>query len=193
MLAMQYSFTFPADYPMDIIRQRIANNGHKTDDFPGLIFKTYLMSKKTGPDTENRYAPFYLWKDAEAMNGFLTHPGFMRLSQDFGWPSVRIWSVLTEKRLPSLIHAHHATRVLTSLPPYTDLADLRANEAERAAKDVDDGALAAVTALEPVTWTLVRFRLWTEPPTSSPATTTYDVGHVSVMAGFEEPVSKRVE
>lgn len=44
VVAMQYSFVLPADYDMNIIKQRIASKGHLLDDFPGLIFKTCLIA-----------------------------------------------------------------------------------------------------------------------------------------------------
>jgi hypothetical protein len=47
MLAMQYSFTFPADYDMAIIERRIAENGHRLDGFPGLLFKAYLYARRS--------------------------------------------------------------------------------------------------------------------------------------------------
>jgi len=39
MIAMQYRFPLPADYDMAIIDRRIADKGHLTDGFPGLLFK----------------------------------------------------------------------------------------------------------------------------------------------------------
>jgi hypothetical protein len=38
MLAMQYSFTLPADYDMAIIYNRIREKGHLLDDFPNVRF-----------------------------------------------------------------------------------------------------------------------------------------------------------
>jgi hypothetical protein len=36
MLAMQYSFTLPADFDMDIISARVAAKGPLVNGFPGL-------------------------------------------------------------------------------------------------------------------------------------------------------------
>ena len=46
MLAMQYSFTLPADYDMDIIRRRVASKGPLIDGLPGLGFKAYLYARR---------------------------------------------------------------------------------------------------------------------------------------------------
>jgi hypothetical protein len=50
MITMQYRIALPADYDMDIIRRRIAERGHLTDDFPQLSFKAYLYADRSvGP------------------------------------------------------------------------------------------------------------------------------------------------
>ena len=42
MLAMQYKIQLPDDFDMNLIRQRVRENGTKTDGFQDLIFKAYL-------------------------------------------------------------------------------------------------------------------------------------------------------
>ena len=92
MHAMQYEITLPADYDMGIIRKRVADKGHLLDAHPGLGLKAYLVRER-GQDGSpvNQYAPFYLWRTAEGMNGFLWGPGFRGLSADFGRPAVHHW------------------------------------------------------------------------------------------------------
>lgn len=46
MIAMQYSFTLPADYDMSIIDRRIRDKGPLLDGFPNLGFKAYLSARK---------------------------------------------------------------------------------------------------------------------------------------------------
>ena len=46
MLAMQYNFTLPADFDMDIIRKRVAAKGPLVDGFPGLGFKAFLYARR---------------------------------------------------------------------------------------------------------------------------------------------------
>ena len=63
MIAMQYSFTLPADYDMGIIDRRIRDRGPGTDGLPHLGFKAYLSARKGEfGSAENLYAPFYLWQ-----------------------------------------------------------------------------------------------------------------------------------
>lgn len=75
MIVMQYRYTLPADYDMAVIDTRIQENGAKLDGFPGLFFKTYLVSRSDDAYcAENRYAPLYLWKNAKAMANFYRVP-----------------------------------------------------------------------------------------------------------------------
>ena len=46
MLAMQYNIQLPDDFDMNLIRQRVRENGTKTDGFQDLTFKAYLISTK---------------------------------------------------------------------------------------------------------------------------------------------------
>ena len=46
MQLMQYEITLPADYDMGIIRHRVATCGSKTDEFPDLGLKAYLVREQ---------------------------------------------------------------------------------------------------------------------------------------------------
>lgn len=188
MLAMQYSFTLPADYDMAIVRDRIAAKGHLTDAFPLLVFKAFLHasrddSRRNGLD--NLYAPFYLWEDNEGMNNFLGGSGFASLVQAFGRPTISVWSVWHARLLPTLAGASWATREVLAIAPGANLGDLRQAEQENNGVDIEQhGALGAVVAFEPATWTLVRFRLWDayRAEFDRPGVLAYEVGHMSVPA-----------
>lgn len=47
MYAMQYQVGLPADYNMQIIRDRVRKTGHLMDGFAGLEFKAYLIREKS--------------------------------------------------------------------------------------------------------------------------------------------------
>jgi hypothetical protein len=183
MIAMQYRFPLPADYDMAIIDRRIANKGHLTDGFPGLLFKAYLSACKTGPARDNAYAPFYVWNTVDGMHAFLNGPGFAGVSQAFGRPAVATWLVWHARLGPGFAQARFASVERLPIAPGTDLEALRSNETRLAADAVDGGgALAAVAGYEPGEWTLVRFRLWDREPAASAAACVYAVGHVSAAA-----------
>ncbi|MHA6204978.1 DUF4865 family protein [Dyella soli] len=181
---MQYSFTLPADYDMAIVRQRIASKGPMLDDFDGLHFKAYLHTTRGDPTFdahENLYAPFYLWRDSAAMQRFLGSPGFAGVAQAFGWPVIGCWPVWDAQVTPEARDARFASQEIHAIEPYTDLDALRRDEQSALQHDIGRGALAAVNAFEPTTWTRVRFRLWREPPAATAAShrRLYAVGHVS--------------
>lgn len=180
MIAMQYRFPLPADYDMAIIDQRIADRGHLTDGFPGLLFKAYLSARKTGPDRDNVYAPFYVWNTVDGMHAFLNGPGFAGVAQAFGRPAVATWLVWQALVRPGFAQAKFASVERQAILPGTDLAALRGEETRLAADaDASGGALAAVAGYEPGDWTLVRFRLWDREPAAGAALHVYAVGHVS--------------
>jgi len=82
MIAMQYSFTLPADYDMAIIDARIRDKGHLFDGFPHLRFKTFLAARQHGgecPSTANLYAPFYLWDEPAGLDAQIYAVGHMSL------------------------------------------------------------------------------------------------------------------
>jgi len=187
MLAMQYSFTLPADYDMAIIRRRIAEKAHLLDGFPGLAFKAYLSAERRDqalPSEENLYAPFYLWQDSQGMNAFLSGAGFAALTQAFGRPRVRVWSAWHTRTQPALATAVCASRDIVRLPAHAPLDEYLARERDAADAALADGALAAVSAFEPGDWTSVRFCLWPElrNDLTRDDRQLYRVGHVSTSS-----------
>ena len=179
MIAMQYSFTLPADYDMAIVRQRIADKGHLLDHFDGLLLKAYLHAERGPASEENLYAPFYVWRDSAAMQRFLGSEGFANLVKAFGWPSIRVWPVWDVYLTPEARHAHFATREIQAIAPFTALDALREEQRTLLQRDIERGAVAAVSAFEPTTWTRVSFRLWDDSLPAHPAGQRYQVGHVS--------------
>jgi hypothetical protein len=179
-LAMQYSFTLPADYDMAIVERRIAEKGPALDGWPGLSAKAYLSARRDANQRENLYAPFYVWDDAAAMSGFLTGRGFAGVSDAFGWPQVRVWIVWRAWLARDVEQARFATREIAPIEPHAALDELEAQENEAADEAIERGALAAVAGFEPTSWTRVRFRLWRQPPERRDGVAHYDVGHVSL-------------
>ena len=145
MIAMQYVFTLPADYDMNRIVDRVATKGAGFDRFPGLVFKTFLMSE-VGKDgaVENRYAPFYVWQSAEAMRDFLTGAAFRTLVGSFGRPAIRTWLPL--KVVPPSRAARTLDLVLEPVPLGSDLTGLT------------PAATDDVVGVDPTGWQLVRVK-----------------------------------
>jgi hypothetical protein len=186
MIAMQYSIALPADYDMAIIQRRIADKGPLLDDLPGLVFKAYLSADRGDralSSCSNLYAPFYLWRDAEAMRDFLAGAAFRALTASFGRPAVQLWTVCAAHLHADLRGARYARREIAAIVDADPLETLGEREAERARDDLAAGALAAVSAYEPHGWNLLRLRLWRDlPPPSPHVGQAYAVGHVSMPA-----------
>lgn len=188
MIAMQYSFTLPADYDMTIIDRRIRDKGPLLDGFPRLRFKAWLSARQQSADfasSENLYAPFYLWDDAEGIDSFLSSPGFATLARDFGRPSVKVWQVWHHGVTTDIGKPKYATRIIGGIAPYRDLASHRDAAIDHAKAAMKAGALAVVSAFDPGTWQQVQVCLWrraADVPVIAETGQVYDVGHVSLPA-----------
>ena len=91
MIAMQYKVKLPDNYDMNLIRQRVLANGEKTDGFPELLFKAYLVSDRgITLEQENEYSPLYLWKSNEGMNKFIFGGFYNNILKSFGWQKINI-------------------------------------------------------------------------------------------------------
>ncbi|MFI7011903.1 DUF4865 family protein [Streptomyces sp. NPDC050145] len=166
MHALQYEITLPADYDMDVIRERVATKGHLLDDFPGLAAKAYLMRERgVAGSPVNQYAPFYLWATAEGMNSFLWGPGFRGLAADFGRPVVQHWLGVTyEPGRAGGAPARTAVRRRTPIAEGTEL-ELLVPDLEREVTELaaSEGVVFAAGAVDPRTWERCVFSVWSDP------------------------------
>lgn len=188
MHALQYEITLPADYDMEIIRDRVATRGHALDDRPGLGLKAYVIRERgVAGSPVNQYAPFYLWQDTGAMSHFLVGGGgFQGIVADFGRPVAQHWAGVGLVAGPARGAAsapRAASRRLTAIPAGEpgDLAALFEREvAELEELSGRDGVHTAALAVDPRHWQLLRFVLWEgEVGVSDEATERYEVLHLS--------------
>ena len=182
MYAMQYEITLPADYDMGIIRRRVEGTGHALDDFPGLGLKAYLIRDQADGSTVNQYAPFYLWNDPEAMGRFLWGGGlFTNICTAFGRPPVRHWTGVEslpgpDRDLPVVA----ATKHTVLLPPEVDPAESVTAALELLEKTaVSPGVHSTTVAVDPTSWELVHFTLWSGEVPAAVLGTRYQVLHLS--------------
>ncbi|MGN6243430.1 MAG: DUF4865 family protein [Motilibacteraceae bacterium] len=182
MHLMQYEITLPADYDMGIIHERVASRGSRTDDFPGLGFKAYLMRER-GRDGSpvNQYAPFYLWAEVDGMNQFVFGPGFDGICNDFGRPTIRTWHSIAVCEGPARdVVPVAATRTVDSIGPglsLIELSDRMGAEAARASRH--PGVTCVVTGIDPSTWHRVTLTLWSRQVPEEAPGDRYAVLHVS--------------
>jgi hypothetical protein len=127
MIGMQYKITLPSDYDMEIIKNRVDNNGHKTDGFEGLRFKLYLITEKGANNNfSNSYCPLYLWKDNKGMNKFLFDGFYDNIISSFGWQNINIGIPLidtTSDNIKNIKYLFEITRVIEPRESLKDLSD----------------------------------------------------------------------
>jgi hypothetical protein len=182
MHAMQYAFTLPADYSMDVIRERVARTGRLLDDWSGLGLKAYLMRERGARgSTVNEYAPFYLWNTVEGMNSFLWEGAFQRPTDDFGRPSVRQWTGLAyEEGGAAGSPARVAVRSRGPVPVGAALTGVAAEAVrENARLAALDGAVLSAAVVDTSRWELVHFTLFAHDAPDESEGDVFEVLHVS--------------
>lgn len=182
MQLMQYEISLPADYDMSIIRRRVADRGSRTDDFPGLGIKAYLVRERDRDGSPvNQYAPFYLWAELTGMNQFLFGAGFNAIRTDFGRPSVRTWHGIAFSEGPDCAATPAAaTRTIQCIDPGRALAELTGSiVAETADAAARPGVTCSAAGIDPSSWQLVRMTLWSGPVPGDVPGDRYTVLHVS--------------
>jgi hypothetical protein len=186
MFIKQYRITLPADYDMNIVRERVATRGASFDSFAGLGLKCFVIREKGkfGADS-NQYAPIYLWPQVDAMWGFLAGPAFAGIKQAFGVPPIETWAGYAYARSAHLTDPASiasVTRVERLLDPDTDLAGGRQQERDAAAAAVEriPGLLARAVGVDPRSWRIVTFDYWAHTQAELPVGLhSYEVLHVS--------------
>lgn len=185
MIAMQYVIPLPADYNMQIIKERAQQNGHKTDGFSDLAFKAYLISEKGrfGNDA-NRYAPFYLWNDHGGMNQFLLGGPYDNILASFGWQQVNIGVPLSVRIGEDFPRVRWAVELAGRIPRAESLAGF----GEILAAQLPDAGDAAgeVLVYNPDKWGFSRFAFYETLPEEWEAADTRPLNGVSYEVNVYE-------
>lgn len=121
MIGMQYKIEFPADYSMEIIRKRVRDNGYKTDGFPGLKYKFYLIQEKGVDSFEHVYAPLYLWEQEKGMNEFLFEGYYDHIIESFGWQHVNIGIPLFTNFKDDFLNSRYVLETTGTIEPELSL------------------------------------------------------------------------
>lgn len=182
MQLMQYEITLPADYDMGIIRQRVRSRGSRTDAFPGLGIKAYLIRERGRVGSPvNSYAPFYLWAAPTGMNQFLFGPGFDGIRSDFGRPTVRTWQgiAVCDGPEPGTVPVF-ATRTVENIDASRSLAEVAESLVDETIESARRAGVNCTAAgIDPSTWQLVRFTLWSSHVPDAVPGDRYTVLHLS--------------
>lgn len=182
MLAMQYQIPLPSDYDMGIIRKRVENSGNKTDGFPGLKMKAYLVAEKEKyGNIENQYAPFYVWEDHDGMNQFLLKGPFNNIINSFGRPTISHWIVIKEyiEKSSDIMFACVKKDLITYQMDLTTL--LEREEKLYMEWTSQSSTKAYLAAYSPFTWEICRFYMTTnlDDLIDLGCPLIYDVHHIS--------------
>src|SRR5574342_111980 len=126
MLATQYKITLPSDYDMQIIKDRVKNNGHKTDGFDDLKFKLYLVTEKgINNNIQNSYCPLYLWKNSNGLNKFLFNGFYDNILKSFGWQRVNVGIPLIDTTTSKIKENKYLFHITEEIKPQGSLNNLK--------------------------------------------------------------------
>jgi hypothetical protein len=126
MIATQYKIVLPSDYDMNIIRQRVENNGYKTDGFEDLKFKLYLTTEKgKNSNLQNSYCPLYLWKDSNGLNKFLFNGFYDNIIGSFGWQRVNVGIPLIDTTTSKIKDSKYVLEITREIRPQHSLNNFK--------------------------------------------------------------------
>lgn len=158
MQAMQYRIDLPKDYNMDIIKQRVNENGSKTDGFPDLLFKAYLITEKETGCLANSYCPLYVWKNTNGMTEFIFDGYFDNIINSFGWKKIEIG--ITAKL--NLSNSFHRSKFV--LEEYHDISEQSALKQFDFEAKSHSGELGSLIIYNPEKWKYVTFTFFEKKP-----------------------------
>ncbi|MDF7675763.1 DUF4865 family protein [Neisseriaceae bacterium ESL0693] len=173
MQAMQYKISLPADYDMDIIKNRIKQNGSKTDRFPDLLFKAYLITEKAAGALANSYCPLYVWKETEGMNQFIFQGFFDHIIQSFGWKNIEIGITALIELKHSFKNSHFVVEQYTDITPRLSLKDVDFNPINQPDES------GKVIIYNPDKWKMANFTFFEHKPVVNIDQKIYSILHLS--------------
>ena len=99
MLITHYAHRLPADYDVEIIRNRAKARGHLFDDVSELYFKGFLLRERGryGAIT-SEYSSLYLWRSDEGFRDFLLTGRYKSVTDSFGRAQIATRVVLDARR-----------------------------------------------------------------------------------------------
>nr|WP_283808668.1 DUF4865 family protein [Variibacter gotjawalensis] len=174
---MQYAHRLPADYDMSKIEERATQRGPLWDTMPGVGFKVFAARRRSHGTADNVYTSIYVWLETAAALKFLSDDRFGAVVSGFGRPLIETW-LPVDVRVNAIGGAKATSIVRSAIDVHgADIAALRANENERNAVLLREGALAAVSGLDVHRWQLVRYAVLPEVKAEQNGEIAYDMLH----------------
>jgi len=126
MIVTQYKIILPSDYDMNIIKDRVKNNGYKTDGFEDLKFKLYLITEiGTNKSLQNSYCPLYIWRDSNGLNKFLFNGFYDNIMTSFGWQKVKVGIPLIDTTTYKIKYSKYVFEIAKEIHPQESLNNLK--------------------------------------------------------------------
>jgi Domain of unknown function (DUF4865) len=176
MIIAHYAHRLPADYDVDIIRNRARARGHLFDDIPELYFKGFLLRERGRFGAiANEYSSLYLWRKDEGFRNFLVDGRTKSVTDSFGRPQIETRFVLDAHK-GSGEAARFLYRQEQDILPDTDLTSAFAVEIERNREVAREaGVVAAAVGVDAQNWKFTRILLSEKEPNGREQGTAYQV------------------
>jgi hypothetical protein len=176
MMIVQYAHRLPADYDIQIMRDRAKARGHLFDAIPDLYFKSFLLRERGRfGANQTEYGALYLWRKDGGFRDFLVDGRTGSITDTFGRPVIE-----SRFALDALKGEGRDARFLykqeQDIAPDADLTSAFAEEIARnreAAKQA--GVVVAVVGADVQSWKFTRVLLSEKAPTGHEQGTAYQV------------------
>ena len=189
MIIAHYAHRLPADYDIQIIRDRAKRRGHLFDGIPELYFKGFLLRERGRHGAiANEYSSLYLWRKDEGFRDFLLDGRTKSVTDSFGRPRIE-----TRFALDALKGEGREARFIykqeQDIASDTDLTAAFAEEIARnreAAKQA--GVVASAVGVDAERWKFTRVLLSEKEPTGREQGTAYQVLYLAQPLLAELPL-----
>src|SRR5215469_13084054 len=176
MIIAHYAHRLPADYDINIIRNRAKARGHLFDAIPELYFKGFLLRERGRfGASQNEYSSLYLWRKDEGFRDFLLDGRTKSVTDSFGRPAIETRFVLDAHKGEGK-QARFLFKQEREITIDTDLTSAFADEVARnreAAKEA--GVVASAVGVDAERWKFTRVLLSEKEPTGREQGTAYQV------------------
>ncbi len=177
MIGMQYRINLPNDYDMQIIRKRVAENGSKTDGFPGLFFKCYFFQERNMDSFENVYSPLYIWNDSKGMNKFLFDGFYDNILKSFGWQRIKVGVPLIVELKDNFMDSKYVIENKGNINLEQSLTAFQ--ESIPKPTEADSSYVGRVCIYNPDKWEYSLFSFYIDRPENHSKNSTYQILHIS--------------
>lgn len=174
MISMQYKIKLPDSFDMNIIRERVRENGHKMDGFKDLLFKAYLISVENSKnDIKKEYAPLYLWKDSEGMNQFIWDGFYDNILKSFGWQTISTAIPLAFEKKENFKSSRYCLQITREISESTQMERLSFSS-------TFDHSTSKLLVYNPEKWQCKEYYFFEELPEQMEGTNIYEILHLSL-------------